>query len=75
MEDEKKDEPNRDEAAGRADQNAGETKEDVGKATGNEALKEEGANQAEAGEKREQIGEVKATEEERLDAMRKELKK
>lgn len=67
--------PNRDEAAGRADRGAGETKEDIGRATDNEALEDEGADQAKAGETREQIGEVKAHAEESLDEMREELKR
>lgn len=69
------DNPNRDETAGRADRGAGETKEDVGRATDNEALEEEGANQAEAGEKREQVGDIKADAEASLEGMRDELKK
>jgi uncharacterized protein YjbJ (UPF0337 family) len=66
--------PNRDQTAGRADTGAGETKQDVGRATENDALEEEGANQTKAGEAREQLGDAKAHVEESVEEMRDAMK-
>jgi uncharacterized protein YjbJ (UPF0337 family) len=65
---------NNNQVEGAAKEAAGEVKQDVGNAIGNETLANEGAAEAKAGDEQQQRGDATAETAERLDNMRDAIK-
>jgi uncharacterized protein YjbJ (UPF0337 family) len=66
--------PNSNQVEGAAKESAGEVKQDVGNAIGNDTLANEGAAEAQAGDEQQQRGDAAAETAGRLDDMRDAIK-